>query len=238
VAGQPHRRREPEAPPRDARQGPGYALVWPNEDNVPEVSIESAERDDRRDRSREGVEARRRAEAVRRARTDTCTPSSTCPTGLQVPVGPEGLATSADALVWIRASGRRRRRGEAWPIENPIGVVPVVPFVHQPDLTTGRTRRSRRSPRARTRSTSPGRRLRGRRVRVVPTALGDRHRHPGRPGHGARRAVPDGRRPPVGRCRRPTMTDARRDVAPPVQFGEFDVTPLAPFYEAITARSR
>lgn len=110
-----------------------YVLVWPNEEDVPEASLESA---------REMVvetapgKAWKRLAALKRFTDD----EGRLRAELYLPDGiykfrslQRDVEFSSARWYPFARYERFQPGGEEWPIPNPIEVVPVVPFVHLPD---------------------------------------------------------------------------------------------------------
>lgn len=111
-----------------------YALVWPNEDDVPEISIESA---------KEVVvatapgKAWKRLAALKRFVNDDGRLQAEVylPDGIFKYVSVQKDTDFSSPRWYVFARWKPLRvAGEDWPIENPIGIVPIVPFAHKPDL--------------------------------------------------------------------------------------------------------
>lgn len=112
-----------------------YALVWPNEDGVPEVSIESPE---------EVIvetapgKAWKRLAALKRflGVDDFLHAELFLPEGVYKYRSAQRNSDFSLSDQWHRLARWQPEKidGEEWPIENPVGVVPVVPFIHKPDL--------------------------------------------------------------------------------------------------------
>lgn len=223
-------------------KGSAYALVWPNDDPdpVPEVSIESP---NEVVVETEPGKSWKRVAALKRFVDD----DGYLRAELYLPDGIYKFRSAQrDAefsmVGWFPVAtwGKYQPSGEDWPIRNPIGVVPVVPFVHRPDIRNDGS--SKIEPVASNQDAINKLRVD---AFVAAEFASFRQRWvigldiPVDPETGAAietfRAAVDHlwQVPPPDPDMYPDATKA-----PPVQFGEFDVTPLAPFYEAIAGEIR
>lgn len=215
--------------------GSAYALVWPNEQNVPEISIESPS--DVIVATQPGKAWKRQAALKRFIGEDDRLHAE-----LYLPDGIyrfRSQQTDSDfsMMQWYSLASweRDQRPGETWPIKNPFGVVPVVPFVHQPDLLNEGT--SKIKPVASNQDA-----INKLRVDAFVSAEFASYRQRWAIGID----IPTD--PVTGEAVEPFRAAVDRlwiveppdpavypdaNNAPKVQFGEFDVTPLAPFYAAI-----
>jgi len=116
-------------------KGYSYALVWanPDDDETPLITIEDA---------REMVVAlergtRKRLAALKRWQDDddakTTYATLYLPDRIEKWVSAKGQ-TAASGWNGPKGYAPRQVEGEAWPLPNPLGVVPVVPFVNRPNL--------------------------------------------------------------------------------------------------------
>lgn len=219
-------------------KGSGYALVWPNEDGIPEVSIESP--NETIVETAPGKAWKRLAALKRFVGLDGYMHAE-----LYLPDGVYKFRSSQrdrdfSVQTWARVADWQKEviAGEDWPIENPVKRVPVVPFVHQPDLRNCGTSKIR--PVASIQDAINKLRVdafvaaefasfRQRWVIGLDIPLDD----DGQPVDTIRTAVDRlWRVPPAD------PDDWPNGNAPDVKFGEFDVTPLDPFYAAITGEIR
>lgn len=218
--------------------GSSYVLVWPNEDGVPEASLESA---------REVVvetapgKAWKRLAALKRFVDD----DGYLRAELYLPDGIYTFrSTQRDiefsSTRWFGfARWARYAVGDEWPIPNRIGVVPIVPFVHLPDEWNEGTSKIERVASnqdainkfradafvAAEFASFRQRWAIGLDIPVDPVS--------GQPIETFRAAVDR-----LWVVPPPDPEDYPNGNAPEVKFGEFDVTPLAPFYEAIAGELR
>lgn len=215
-------------------KGSSYLLIWPNEAGEPEASLETA--NEMVVETVPGKAWQRRA-ALKRFVDD----EGYLRAELYLPDGiykfrskQRDLEFSSTRWTAFARWDRLEPAGEEWPIRNPIGVVPVVPFIHRPDATNEGTSKieavaSNQDAINKFRvdafvaaefASFRQRWAIGIDIPVDPTT--------GQPVESFRASVdrlwtippPDPQEYPDGKF-------------PPVQFGEFDITPLAPFYEAI-----
>lgn len=211
-------------------KGEGSVLVWPNDEGVPEVSIESA---------LEMVvetapgKAWRRVAALKRFVND----DGYLQAELYLPDGIykfRSVQKDSDFSMtrWYAMARWQRLEvpGEAWPIDNPIGIVPVVPFVHKPDIRN--QGESKIAPVASSQDAIN-------KLRVDAFVAAEFASFKQRWAIGI--DIPrdelgnpiEGIKPALDRLwviqRNPEDPDAAKNA----KFGEFDVTPLGPFYEAI-----
>lgn len=115
-------------------KGVGYILVWPNKDGEPEISIESGS--EMIVDTVAGRSWQRRAALKRWVDLD----DGKARAELYLPDGVYKFVSSQSsydfsAPTWWSVVNwvKELVQGETWPIRNPIGVVPVVPFVNRPD---------------------------------------------------------------------------------------------------------
>lgn len=115
-------------------KGQGYILVWPNAAGEPEMSIEIAT-----EMIVENVPGRawqRRAALKRWVDLDDGKGHAELylPDGVYKFISAQSQVEFSSQSWWsVVAWEPLQIPGEAWPIRNPIGIVPVVPFVHRPD---------------------------------------------------------------------------------------------------------
>lgn len=217
-------------------KGQAYELVWPNADGVPEVSIESPSEvvvETAAGKSWQRLAALKRwvDQDDRRAHAELYLPDGV------YKFRSRQRDVDFSSRSWIRFAAWERYEppGEPWPVPIKIGVVPIVPFVNRPDLVgegesdiaavaSNQDAINKFRVDAIVASEFASFRQRwaiGLDVPVDPTT--------GLPVETFKAAVdrlwvvppPDLEDFPAG------------TTAPEVKFGEFDVTPLAPFYESI-----
>lgn len=215
-------------------KGSCNALVWPNEDGIPEISIESP--NETIVETAPGKNWKRLAALKRFVGVDQ---------RLHVELYlPDGIyrfrSTQREtdfSLPWAHVARweRDERRDEEWPIRNPLGIVPMVPFVHQPDL------RNEGSSKIRPVASNQDAINKYRVDAFVAAefasfrqrwAIGvDIPTDPatGQPVEPFKAAVDR-----LWVVPPPDPNDYPSGQEPKVAFGEFDVTPLQPFYDAIT----
>lgn len=115
-------------------KGVGYVLVWPNAAGEPEISIESAS-----EMIVDTVAGRawqRRAALKRWIDHDDGKAHAELylPNGVYKYVSQQSSHEFSAPVWWSIISWTKETiRGEAWPLSNPVGVVPVVPFVNRPN---------------------------------------------------------------------------------------------------------
>ena len=114
-------------------KGSAYALVWPNEDREPEISIESA--NEVVVETAPGKAWKRLAALKRFVDEDGYARAE-----LYLPDGIYKFRSSQKDIEfsmtrWLAMAHWQpyQPAGETWPIVNPIGVVPMVPYIRKPD---------------------------------------------------------------------------------------------------------
>jgi hypothetical protein len=219
-------------------QTEAHVLVWPDRDGIPEVSIESPMQTivD----SEPGRAWKRRAALKRFLNEDGRVQAELyLPDGIYKYVSEQNDAEFSMANWSDTVSIRWKRletRGEPWPIPNKTGVVPIVPFVHRPNLanvgeseiaTVASSQDAINKYRVDAFVASEFASFRQRWATGIDIPVDPVTGEPIEPFRAAVDrlwVVP----PPDPE----EYADARE--APEVRFGEFDVTPLEPFYKAIT----
>lgn len=221
-------------------KGSAYVLVWPNEDGEPEASIESA--DEVVVETVPGKAWKRVAALKRFVDGDGYLQAEVyLPDGIyKFRSTQRDLEFSSTRWTPFARWSRLVPAGEDWPIDNPTGVVPIVPFVHQPDLLNEGT--SKIAAVATNQDAINKYRVD---AFVAAEFASFRQRWvigldiPTDPETG--QAI-ETFRSAVDRLWQVPPPDPEDypdpSKAPPVQFGEFDVTPLAPFYESIDGELR
>jgi Phage portal protein, SPP1 Gp6-like len=221
----------------------GHVLVWPNEDGEPEVSIESPEQVVVE--TVPGKSWKRRAALKRfmgddgRVHAELFTPDGIYK--FRSRQRANDFSAPSDRWMPLVVWEREDVQGEAWPIPNPVGVVPIVPFVNRPDLEN-----RGESEIARVASTQDA--VNKYRVDAFVAAEFASFRQrwaigldipvdpatglPVEPFKAAVDRVWILRRPNEGAGEEPWTSETRPE------FGEFDVTPLEPFYAAIDGELR
>lgn len=116
------------------KSGICYVLVWfdPDRPEIPSITIEDPQQ---MVVAYEAGNRRRRVAALKRWQEDDGREMATLyrADGIYKFQGPRRSIGSA-APSWVTKWGQREVAGEAWPLPNPMGVVPVVPLVNQPRL--------------------------------------------------------------------------------------------------------
>lgn len=114
--------------------GRSFVIVWAGDDDIPSITVESAEQVAV---AMEAGSRRRRAAAGKRWVDDTgyefftlYLPDAIYKYRSKNKVQGDGSQTSASVMRWAE----RGVPGEAWPLPNPLGVVPVVPLENRPRM--------------------------------------------------------------------------------------------------------